>query len=251
MLKNLIKAILPSKILPLSYLTQRTINKARGEIQSGPFSGMKYIEKAYCGSICPKLCGTYENEIKDTVQNLLSQNFDSFVDIGSAEGYYSIGFAKFGKCNKIISFECSEEARELQSELAELNQVTDKIEIYGQCECEELSDVLQNYNKCLILCDIEGYEYALLDSEKIPELFNATMVIECHNHVWDKMEESLAERFSKTHNIESFKANLNGDPIDYPFSNYYYSILPRKYKNFPILDQRAPETTWLYLEPKN
>ena len=210
---------------------------------------MQYIEKAYCSSICPKLCGTYEKEIKDTVQNLLSQNFDSFVDIGSAEGYYSIGFAKFGRCKKIISFECSEEARELQSELAQLNQVTDKIEIYGQCECEELSTVLQNYNKCLILCDIEGYEHALLDSEMIPELFNATMVIECHNHVWDKMEESLAERFSETHIIKSFKANLNGDPSDYPFSNFYYSILPRKYKNFPILDQRAPETTWLYLKP--
>lgn len=210
---------------------------------------MQYIEKAYCSSICPKLCGTYEKEIKDTVQNLLSQNFDSFVDIGSAEGYYSIGFAKFGSCKKIISFECSEEARELQIELAQLNQVTDKIEIYGQCECEELSAVLKNYNKCLILCDIEGYEHALLDSEKIPELFNATMVIECHNHVWEKMEESLAERFHKTHNIRSFKANLDGDPSDYPFSNFYYSILPRKYKNFPILDQRAPETTWLYLNP--
>ena len=137
MLKTVIKAILPSKVLPLSYLTHRTIKKARGEVQSGPFRGMKYIEKAYCSSICPKLCGTYEKEIKDTVQNLLSQNFDSFVDIGSAEGYYSIGFAKFGNCKKIISFECSKEARELQSELAELNQVTDKIEIYGQCECEE------------------------------------------------------------------------------------------------------------------
>ena len=53
MLKNLIKAILPSKILPLSYLTHRTIKKACGEVQSGPFSGMKYIEKAYCSSICP------------------------------------------------------------------------------------------------------------------------------------------------------------------------------------------------------
>ena len=51
---------------------------------------MQYIKKAYCSSICPKLCGTYEKEIKDTVQNLLSQNFDSFVDIGSAEGYYTI-----------------------------------------------------------------------------------------------------------------------------------------------------------------
>ena len=88
-----------------------------------------------------------------------------------------------------------------------------------------------------------------LDNEKIPELASATMIIECHNHVWVKMEASLIERFSKTHTYKSFKAKINGDPQDYPFGNLYYYILPRKYKNFPILDHRAAETTWLHLEP--
>ena len=64
MLRNLIKAIIPSKLLPLAYFTHRTIKKARGEVQNGPFKGMKYIEKAYCSSICPKLTGTYEKEIQ-------------------------------------------------------------------------------------------------------------------------------------------------------------------------------------------
>ena len=66
--KLLIKAIIPSNLLPLAYLTHRTIKKARGEVQSGPFSGMKYIEKAYCSSICPKLTGTYEKEIQNTIK---------------------------------------------------------------------------------------------------------------------------------------------------------------------------------------
>ena len=230
-------------------MTRRTINKAGGRVVSGPFEGMQYIQKAYCSSICPKLCGTYEKEIQKPIQHLLSTKFDSFIDIGSAEGYYTIGFAKFGNCNNVISFECSEEARNLQIDLANLNQVNEKIEIQGQCECDELRTVLQNHNSNLILCDVEGYEHALLDLEKIPELASTTMIIECHNHVWDQMEDSLKDRFSKTHTAKSFKANLNGKPKDYPFSNLYYSILPRKYKNFPILDQRAPETTWLYLEP--
>ena len=251
MLRNLIKAIIPSNIVPLTYLTQRTIKKAGGVVQSGPFGGMKYIEKAYCSSICPKLTGTYEKEIQNTIKQLLRQKFDAFIDIGSAEGYYSIGFAIYGKCEKVYSYECSEEARKLQQELAEKNEVESKLRLLGSCNCEGLRTVLKENSSYFILCDIEGYEYALLDIEKIPELASATMIIECHHHVWDKMESALIDRFSKTHSPHSFKSSMNGDPKDYPFGNFYYYILPRKYKNFPILDQRAPETTWLYLKPKN
>ena len=249
MLRNLIKAILPSKVLPLVYLTHRTIKKARGEVQSGPFRGMKYIEKAYCSSICPKLAGTYEKEIREVIVQLLKESFDSFIDIGSAEGYYTIGFAMFGNCKNILSFECSEDARDLQFELAKLNNVEKKIGLLGQCEHEELRTALQGADHNLILCDIEGYEHALLDLSKIPELARTTMVIECHNHVWDKMEESLRERFSETHQAFSYLAKVHGDPQDYPFSNLYYRMMPEKYKDFPILDQRAAETSWIYLKP--
>ena len=250
MLRNFIKKIIPSKVLPLAYLTHRTIKKANGEVQSGPFRGLKYIEKAYCSSICPKLTGTYEKEIQNTIYQLLGKKFDAFIDIGSAEGYYSIGFARYGNCEQVYSYECSEEARKLQQELAEKNDVKSKLRLLGSCNCDDLRSVLQKNSSSFILCDVEGFEYALLDIEKIPELASATMIIECHHHVWDEMEPALIDRFSKTHSYQSFKANINANPKDYPFGNFYYYILPRKYKNFPILDQRAPETTWLYLKPK-
>ena len=114
MLKNFIKKIIPSKGPPLTYLTHRTIQKAKGEVQSGPFKGLKYIEKAYCSSICPKLTGTYEKEIQNTINQLLDKKFDAFIDIGSAEGYYSIGFARYCNCEQVYSYECSEEALKLQ-----------------------------------------------------------------------------------------------------------------------------------------
>ena len=91
---------------------------ANGVIASGPFKDMKYINQAYCSSICPKLSGTYEKEIREVIVQLLKESFDSFIDIGSAEGYYTIGFAMFGNCKNILSFECSEDARSLQFELA-------------------------------------------------------------------------------------------------------------------------------------
>ena len=55
MFVKLLKYFIPESLLPLNYLTNRTIRKAHGKVQCGPFSSMKYIEKAYCSSICPKL----------------------------------------------------------------------------------------------------------------------------------------------------------------------------------------------------
>ena len=161
MLRNLIKAIIPSKVTSLAYFTHRTIKKARGEVQNGPFKGMKYIEKAYCSSICPKLTGTYEKEIQNTIKQLLRQKFDAFIDIGSAEGYYTIGFAKYGRCQLVYSFECSEEARQLQQELAEKNKVITQLRLLGRCDSDDLRVILRKHNSNLILCDVEGFEHAL------------------------------------------------------------------------------------------
>ena len=246
---HLLKKILPDSYHPLNYLSKRTIEKANGMIQSGPFKGMQYIEEAYSSGICPKLVGTYEKEIQPWIHEVLEIPFDAIIDIGSAEGYYSVGFALFGKSIKVVSYELSSEARILQLQLAKKNEVEHKIELKHRCENDDLNGDLKKYIRNFILCDVEGYEHALLDMQKLPLLKFSTMVIECHNHVWEEMESSLAKRFGSTHLIQSIRAELNGNPDDYPYTNLIYSILPRKYKNFPILDQRAPETTWLYLKP--
>ena len=140
---NIFKKLIPTSILPLCYLANRTIRKANGKVQSGPFSGMKYIDKAYCSSICPKLTGTYEKEIQNTIKQLLRQKFDAFIDIGSAEGYYSIGFARYGNCEQVYSYECSEEACKLQYVLAEKKEVGSKLRLLGSCNCGDLRSVLK------------------------------------------------------------------------------------------------------------
>ena len=209
---------------------------------------MNYIDQAYASSICSKLIGTYEKEIQDIVSDLLNIEFDTFLDIGAAEGYYSVGFAKYGNCKKIITYDGMSEARVLQKELASINEVDNLISIKGKCTskvlCEDLSP-----NKNFIICDVEGYEYALLDPALVPQLAYTTMIVECHNHVWGKMEESIKKRFSSTHNSTTYKTEINGKSSDYPFRNLYYNLLPQKYKNYPLIDHRDPSTSWLFLTP--
>jgi hypothetical protein len=127
---------------------------------------MYYIDQAYASSICSKLIGTYEKEIQKIIYDLLKIEFDTFLDIGAAEGYYSVGFAKYGKCKKIITYDCMSQARILQKKLASINEVNNLISIKGKCTskiiCKDLSP--KNYFN---ICDVEGCEYALLDPKLV------------------------------------------------------------------------------------
>ena len=135
----------------------------------------------------------------------------------------------------------------MQKELASINELHSKISIKGTCTSKILSNDLSRNN--LIICDVEGYEYELLNPKLVPKLGHTTMIVECHNHVWEKMEESINERFAHTHKITVYDTKMNGEPNDYPFRNLYYNLLPQKYKNYPLIDHRDPKTSWLYLRP--
>lgn len=250
-MKSLLKKLIPENLHPLRYVNERTLDHFNGIIPKGPFKGMNYIDESYTSFLCPKITGTYEKEIQAVIEFEKRVPYDAFIDIGSAEGYYSVGMALFSESKSIISFEASEYATKLQIDLAKLNKVEDKIVMLGFCESSDLNVQTEKHDKIFILCDVDGYELALLDNQAIPKLNYATMLIECHNHCYAEMENSLKQRFKDTHDSSSFSVRTKADPSDYPCPNLYYNILPRKYKEFPIREtERAQEDTWLYLKPK-
>ena len=54
---------------------------------------MKFVEHAVWGSSAPLLAGCYEAEIQPAVESLIDSRPDRVVDIGAAEGYYTVGLA--------------------------------------------------------------------------------------------------------------------------------------------------------------
>lgn len=64
-------------------------------IYSGPFRGMKYLRASTGSVILPKLIGTYENELHFVFNEIRGNNYDQFIDVGAAEGYYVVGLGKF------------------------------------------------------------------------------------------------------------------------------------------------------------
>ena len=251
-LARFIKKFLSKHYHPLNYFSQRALNSLNGIVNKGPFKGMKYIDEAHVGFVCHKLTGTYEKEIQHIVFNELSVPYDVVIDVGSAEGYYAVGMALFSRSTCVVSFEGTERGRELQRKLAKLNKIEHKITINEYCNAENLQKEMLKFKKCLLICDVDGYELALLDIKINPLLSHTTMIVECHNHCYEKMENDLMKRFSKTHDIISIPVRNSADYSDYPNPNFWYKVLPKKYKDFPIREtERAPEDTWLYLKPKS
>ena len=252
MIHKFFKAIIPKKYHLYNYVTKRAEFFLKGIVHDGPFKGMKYINNSHVGFVCHKVTGTYEKEIQNIIQYELLIEYDAFIDVGSAEGYYAVGMAMFSKSKKVVSFEGSDEGRKLQTELANLNDVDNKIELYGYCDEQILKKEMLKYNEILLICDVDGYELALLNNKLNKKLNETTMIIECHNHCYERMESDLINRFSRTHTIKSIPVRTTADYNDYPNPNLIYRILPKRYKEFPIREtERAEEDSWLYLKPKS
>lgn len=167
-----------------------------GKVSGGPFAGMNYILNSIGSALAPKLLGTYEAELHEIVEKLAQQRFSILVDVGAAEGYYAVGFARRFGSVPVIAFEQETVGRKLLARLAAVNGVTDAIEIRGRCEPYDLQDALKPGS--LLITDVEGYERVLVDPGLIPALKGATMLIEVHGE-GDELGQELCRRLAATH----------------------------------------------------
>jgi hypothetical protein len=174
-------------------------------IQAGPFSGMKYIKESYGSDLIPKISGSYEKELFPIIEEILSKNYDAIINIGAAEGYYTVGLAYRLKQSKtrIIAYESNENARSLIKNLATLNHVNHKIKIYGEASFSNLD--INKTDSTFILCDIEGQELYLIDPQHCSALYNCDFLIEIHDIMNEStILKSLTNRFKESHYIDVF-----------------------------------------------
>jgi len=168
----------------------------------GPFAGMRYPSAAVLNRhSVPRLLGSYESELHPVIQSALAHNYACVVDIGSAEGYYAVGFALKGQA-PVVAFETDPRERELCREMAGINHVEDRFSAQGLCNPETLR-ALAAGKRCFVLSDCEGYEVELFDVPTVAALGQSDVLIEIHLDTY----EPLVERFSKTHKIQTFIAS--------------------------------------------
>jgi hypothetical protein len=111
-------------------------------VQSGPFAGLQYpAQNAYSRHAIPRLLGSYEEELHPALCGFLADDsFHRFVDVGSADGYYSVGFA-FTARKPVHAFEIDPFERRYTRLMARLNNVEPLITLGSWCGPEDLRKI--------------------------------------------------------------------------------------------------------------
>ena len=96
--------------------------KTHSRVHTGPFRGMRYIHHAVhvqSSAYCPKLLGTYEQELHSVVDSLRTQRpYQRVINIGAGEGYYAVGLALHLPQSRLTAFEADPDSRKGMMSLA-------------------------------------------------------------------------------------------------------------------------------------
>jgi hypothetical protein len=220
-------------------------------VLSGPLAGMCYPNPMSGLSYIPKLLGIYEKELHPFLDKIITSSPKLIVNIGSADGYYSIGMARVCSNAQIISFDTCRYARTRYKKNVSVNKnVKNQLTLFDLCTHQSLQQIIEEDETPVVICDIEGGEKELLDPLKVPHLFRSILLVELHDIIVPKTRSILEERFHQTHDltfIDLFRKNSFKDmeiPLD--LDNKFTS----SEKIFMVNEHRSGSTGWLYATPK-
>ena len=141
----------------------------------------------------PCLIGSYERELFSTWQQIFAIEFQRFVNVGTADGYYAVGVARARQSVIVEAFEGNAAKRLRIARMARSNGVCVRVRIRGFCGPQR--SLSPHFTTCrvritLILMDIDGGEGLLLDPEAVPELTFAHLLVEIHEGHGPKADEN-------------------------------------------------------------
>jgi len=173
------------------------------EVIDGVFKGLKYPELISFGStLFPKLAGTYEYCLRKYFESEDFQRHQVIVDIGCAEGYYAIGSLLINKTAEVIAVDTDPKAITFCEEMARLNNVQQRITFSSKFSWSLLDEPIKRTKKeILVICDCEGCEFDLFDSNYITTIRNCNFIIELHDFIKPGIKEKLTNEFKNTHEI--------------------------------------------------
>lgn len=168
-------------------------------VQYGPFKGLKLSESDWWGSADKgaMLLGLYEQEIQQSIVRVGPER-DVFIDLGAADGFYSIGMLKTGQYKVSHAFEMSEKGRDTISQNAQLNELAECVFIHGKADAD-FDKLLtpEELARAVVLIDVEGAEFEILTSTTLQRLKKSIIFVELHDWFFTdgdkKMSKLLAD----------------------------------------------------------
>lgn len=208
-------------LLPSSIISRHFISVSHGQVMSGPFKGMRLLFIKENQSFLPYLLGTYEMELHETLNTLLTMKFPRIVHIGAGLGYYLLGTAHCSPASALVAYEAESSRRKILEQLSIENNLSGRISIRGFCSPMTLKELLsQNPTPTWLIVDIEGGEKELLDPRNIPGLAYCHILVELHDYLDPSISKTLSERFKVSHRlllIHSTPRKLSHLPVKFPW----------------------------------
>lgn len=217
-------------------------------IRSGLFKGMRYTGQNSGSTLMPKILGTYECELNTILAPLLRRPDLRMMDIGAAEGYYTIG-ALFSNPNATaVAFEMNPDARAMLTRLAQENGVTDRLLLFGECTPLAAEEMVAEHHPNLFIMDVEGAEYALLTTNLCRSLSEAHVIVEIHPWTRESLLTIMHARFAATHEVSHIIARRPAaSDINLPIWRMLASL--STWLETRLLQERPNGMSWLVAKP--
>ena len=218
--------------------TRELINEYGLSVLHGPFKGMLYPRSSLaCRNGIPILFGTYELELHPVLEEAISKQFDTIIDIGSAEDYYAVGLALRTNA-RVLAYDCEPRERWFVKQMAHLNGVSERVQTKSWSSARGLESITKG-RRCLVISDCEGYELHLFQRKTSAALKNCDLLIELHETVPGiDVKNTILNHFRDSHSakIITFDQLRTGSDV------------PQKWRRF-AREVRIPGQQWLYLSP--
>jgi hypothetical protein len=180
-------------------LSSRIAAMCDATILYGPFKGTRLSRGSSWGvDRAAMYFGLYEQEILTSLAGIPSTH-RTFVDIGAADGYYSVGAVASGLFDRCYCFEQSATSRNIILENAKLNGVADRISIHGSADRMFYSLIPETERStAVLLIDIEGGEFDLLDDDTLRTFRQSIIFIELHGYAFVDGRDKVAALKART-----------------------------------------------------
>ena len=255
----MLRRCVPERYRPIGYLTALVRQRTGDRVRCGPFAGMHYPDRAIHSAYLPKLLGSYERELTAVIEEVCARSPELIVDVGAAEGYYAVGFARRNPQARVIAFEATRLGRSALERTARMNGVLTRMRVGGRCHIAELQNALatgigrpRSLHGCraFVICDVEGDEKTLLDPAVVHGLRSAWVLAETHEFVQPGVTEELRQRFSATHRVEEIRQQPRS-ANEFPYRTLCTALLPRSYLEWAVSEWRPDVMSWLWMKPLN
>ena len=196
----------------------------------------------------PRLCGSYELEHHEWLEQVLLAKPATVVDIGSAEGYFAVGCALRLPHSQVLAFESDSHLRRVCRLMAERNGVNmGNFRALGTCTPRSLAEI-HPPGPVLVICDVEGAELQLIDCESVRWLRDAYLLVEIHEALQPGVRAALANRLAETHEI-TFEVTRPRTHEDLPNATRNLRGLPSA--STLLSEDRPWPMEWLLGDPKS